>query len=103
MRHGRAVLAGGGADGTAMRATTIRQGLFRAWIALSAAWSLFWFGYALFVAQEWAEGHAHPMGCSVGFFFCWFAFWSGRFEGMAVPWVLTAAALCARWVIRGFR
>jgi hypothetical protein len=65
---------------------------------------MYWFVVALDVALNWAEGRGHdPVDCSKVFFFCWFVFWAGRFEGIIVPWVLTAAALCIRWVIRGFR
>jgi hypothetical protein len=83
----------------------MRRGLFRTWIALSAAWSV----GCLFVAQdtEWnsVQGAARPLGnsCHAFLFACQFAFWTDRIEQMLAPWMLTAAVLGVRWVIRGFR
>ena len=85
-----------------IRAINIRRGLFRAWIALSAAWSLFYFFNTIYVVQMWAEDRSYPPICNV--YSCsLFVLWSERFEVIVMPWVLTAAVLCGRWAIRGFR
>ena len=79
----------------------LRRGLFRAWITFSAAWSLFFFYIALQLNQEWVRGSSERH-CAPTFFYCWFSFWEGRLEVILLPWVLTAAVMCIRWVIRGF-
>jgi hypothetical protein len=72
------------------------RGLFRAWIALSAAWSAFWFFHALLGGNGYIL-----VRCSVHLFFCWLALSTHSFDAI-FPWLLTAAALLIRWVIRGF-
>jgi hypothetical protein len=76
----------------------MRRRLFRACIAFSAAWSLFFFYMALQLNQEWVAGRSDFL-CSPRFFYCWFWLWERRLEVMLLPWVLIAAAMCIRWVI----
>jgi hypothetical protein len=80
-------------------AMNLRRGLFRVWIALSTAWSLYWLLHALL------EGESTTIlflsRCSVGFFYCWLAHSAHSFDAI-FPWLLTGAAILVRWVIRGF-
>jgi hypothetical protein len=77
------------------QATNIKRGLFRAWIALSTAWSLYYFLDALLKSGQIL------FRCSVGVFYCWLAYSTHSFDAI-FPWLLTGAAILVRWVIRGF-
>jgi hypothetical protein len=95
------------ADAEAGAGAGYRRGLFRAWIALSAAWSSLWLLVALKAYWDWMEEnpwvqHASTH-CSPYLASCRFDYWMRGFAVILLPWLLTAVVMCARWVIRGFR
>jgi hypothetical protein len=83
-----------------IRATNVRRGLLRAWIALSVVWSSCW----LLAFLEEADRN-WPVRFTSGFRspISRLDFWESRLSWILLPWLLTAAVLCVRWVIRGFR
>jgi hypothetical protein len=71
----------------------LQRGLFRAWITLSATWSLFFFYYALDQAPKWDRAR--------GYLF-WLPFFGWASLRILIPWLPTAAVMLIRWIIRGF-
>jgi hypothetical protein len=69
----------------------IRRAIFRVWIVLSSAWTLF----VVVTTVGNMKANAPNYGWGI-------EFWRGPLLAMLIPWTIAAAIIGVSWIYRGF-